>query len=147
MPVTEPFIGYASGSRGTVQLMTKWYSYDADQLCYVKKSNAYYNITDGYVFTLPNRWLNVVTASRNEDGVVTFLKYDSSAEVMEDMKPITSFTSLSAYADSSSLIDDGYTELVSTDFKRYFVKILADESEPLVLTNDEIKDNFYGIDR
>ncbi len=147
VPVTEPFIGYASGSRGTVQLMTKWYSYDADQLCYVKKSNAYYNITDGYVFTLPNRWLNVVTASRSEDGVVTFLKYDSSAETMEDMKPIMSFTSLSAYADSSSLIDDGYTELVSTDFKRYFVKILADESEPLVLTNDEIKDNFYGIDR
>lgn len=147
IPVTEMFIGFANTSRSGVQLMTKWYTYDETQLCYVKKSNSYYNVTDGYVFTLPNRWLNVVTASKGDDGAVTFLKYDSSAEGIENMQPIMSFTSAGVYDDVAALIEDGYVELCATDYRKYFVKILAQEDEPLILTNDEIKDNFYGFDR
>lgn len=141
IPVVELFTGYSAGG-DTVEYMTRWLSYDVGG--FVQKSNAYYNIRDGYVLTIPNRWLNVVTVQRDSStGEVTFFKYDTGGEIPE-ITPIMSFASAES-SGGGAYVSAGYSVLLETDFITYYVRTVADPGEPLVLTMDEIKDNFHVI--
>lgn len=146
IPVNEPFIGYSNGNLDGNQLMTSWYVYDSRTLSYVKESNSYYNVKEEYVFRLPNRWLGVVTTLIDEQtGFVVFAKYDSTAQKADELERIMIIASCDAQDDDSELIGNGYESILKTDYKQYFVKVLADASQPLVLTNDEISNNFYAV--
>lgn len=139
IPVVEPFTGYSVGD-GSVEYMTRWLSYDETAGGFTQKSNAYYNIRDGYVLTIPNRWLNVVTVQRDSGtGEVTFFKYGAGENT-----PIMSFASAES-SGGGAYVSAGYTVLLETDLTTYYVKTAAEAGEPLVLTMDEIKDNFHVI--
>lgn len=144
IPYLQPFTGYESAAWGEGEYMTIWRSLTGDGTALEQKSLSYTNLRDGYILTIPNRWLNMVTVSRDQGtGEVTFMSYDQTGE-NTNSEPIISFAS----ADNSgggAYESAGYTVLYETDFTTYYVKIVAKEGEPLILTMDEIKDNFYII--
>ena len=146
IPVVGAFTGYATPAWGETEYMTVLmrYSPASDNLEF--KSNAYCNLRDGYLLTIPNRWLNVVTVARDAGtGEVTFYKYEPEKPSVTDMTPIISFAS----ADSSggeAYTAAGYRILMAGELKNYYIRTIAPESEPLVLTADEIRDNFHTIE-
>lgn len=146
IPTVVPFAGHPNPVWGEMELMTRLNDYDPKDRALVQQANAYYNIADGYMLTIPNRWLNVVTVSKDlSTGEVTFYRYDPEAGVTENMAPIISF----AAADSSggeAYQNAGYATLAKTERTNYYVKTLAGADEPLVLTKDEIRDNFHIIE-
>lgn len=140
IPYLSPFTGYETAAWGESEYMTAWFTLSEDGTVLNTKSLSYTNIRDGYILTIPNRWLNMVTVSRDQGtGEVTFYSYDQGAS-----EPIVRFAS----ADSSSggaYESAGYTVLYETDLTTYYVKTVAEEGEPLILTMDEIRDNIYFI--
>ncbi len=146
IPTVVPFAGHPNPVWGEIELMTRLISFDPGEGVLLVKANAYYNIADGYLLTIPGRWLNIVTVSKDSStGEVTFYRYDPEAGIIENMSPIVSF----AAADSSggeAYRNAGYSTLAETERTAYYVKTLAGADEPLVLTKDEIRDNFHIIE-
>ena len=146
IPTLVPFAGHPDPSRSEVEYMTLLWDFDAESRTLKPESQAYYNISDGYMLTIPGRWLNVVTVLRDRGtGEVTFYRYDPAIGINDSMAPIVSFAS----ADSSggeAYQNAGYTKLAETDRTSYYVKTQAGADEPLVLTKDEIRDNFHIIE-
>lgn len=146
MPSVTPFIGYDSAPWGEAEYMTALYRFSEESLLLEFGSNAYFNIRDGYMLTIPSRWLNMVTVLRDDaTGEVTFVKYDSSKESIAEMEPIISFA-VSDVSGTEAFTEAGYKTLKIAEDKSYYYKIKADPSEPLVLTTDEIRDNFHITD-
>lgn len=147
IPLTEPFTGYSYAAWGEGEYMTRLYRYNAESVSLELVSNAYYSVQGGYLFTIPNRWLNVVTVSRDQGtGEVTFYRYDPvNYSSVTEMPPIISFASADSAA-GEAYISAGYTAVAETDFTGYYVKVRAGDDEPLVLTMDELRDNFHIIE-
>lgn len=146
IPINEQFIGYSNGNLPGNQFMTVWYVYDSRSLSYVKEASSYYNIKEEYVFRIPNRWQGIVTPIVDEEtGFIIFAKYDSSAASADELEKIMIIASCDAQEDDSKLIDNGYEAILKTDYRKYYVKTLAEANQPLVLTSDEIANNFYAV--
>ncbi len=146
VPLNEAFMGYNANSWSDSGYMTVWMDYDPERFAFDREASSYYDIAQRFVFKLPNRWLGVVSIIKNEEtGEITFVKYDPGVESLEDMTPIMSFVSVGPDESIGDYYTMGYELVTSTDFRSYMVKIIADDSEPLVLTNDEIKNNFYAV--
>ena len=144
IPYLSPFTGYEYAAWGESEYMTAWLRLSDDSTALNVKSLSYTNIRDGYILTIPNRWLNMVTVSRDEGtGVATFYSYDQSGENINS-EPIVSFAS-SDSSGGGAYESAGYTVLYETDFTTYYMKTVAKEGEPLILTMDEIRDNIYYI--
>lgn len=145
IPTVSAFTGYETASWGDAEYMTSFWTFDPDSKTLVYESNAYCDLADGYILTIPNRWLNVVTLTRDSGtGEVTFRKYDNSAPSINSMTPIISFAS-SDSSGGGAYTSSGYTVLAETDSTTYYVRVMAGEDEQLVLTSDEIKDNFHTV--
>lgn len=146
IPTVSNFTGYQQ-NLSTSEYMTIWYEFDRDSMSLELKSNSYYSLTGAFVLTIPNRWLGLVTAKTDtQTGEVTFYKYDSAVSDISEMTPIMSVVS-SRESDSQKYTEDsGYRLAAHTDRRQYFVKTIADASEPLVLTNDEILDNLFCLE-
>lgn len=144
IPIVTPFLGYfQSGS--AAEYMTSWLSYDADLDIFVLESATYYNTAVGYVFKLPNRWLNLVTVVRDDASrVVSFVKYDIELENAEDMPGLISLAAVSP-DNEEAYRNDGYSYLSGDGFISFMTKNLAPEGEPLLLTQDEMKNNIYRL--
>ncbi len=146
IPVLTPFTGYESAPWGEGEYFTNWYSISPETGSFDLKSVSYTNLRDGYVLTIPNRWQNMVTVMKNQGtGELTFYSYDPGASVPGEGTisiPIVSFSASDPSAEES-FVESGYSVLYSTDSKTYYVKTLADPDMPLILTMDEIRDNFY----
>lgn len=146
IPTVGAFTGYETAAWGEAEYMTTLHSFNTETKQLEAESFAYLNLRDGYIMTIPNRWLNVVTVSRNSGtGEVTFYKYEPDKSAIGDMSPIMSFAS-SDSSGGESYTAAGYTVLLETDLTTYYVRTIADKDEPLVLTMDEIRDNFHGIE-
>lgn len=146
IPLLQPFTGYETANWGEAEYLTGLYCYNAADMSLELKANAYLSLDGGYGFTIPNRWMNVVTVAKDRGtGEITFYKYDPSVEKISDMTPLISFASADSQA-SAAYDSAGYTEISETDLRTYYVKIIAGEDEPLVLTMDEIRDNFHIIE-
>lgn len=144
IPYLVPFTGYETASWGESEYMTQWLSLSENGRDFDLKSLSYTNIREGYVLTIPNRWLNMVTVVRNQGtGEVMFYSFDQSGETLRS-EAIMSFAS-SDTGDDTPYLNAGYTVLYSTDLRTYYVKTLANPDMPLILTMDEIRDNFYII--
>lgn len=144
IPIVTPFLGYfQSGS--AVEYMTSWLAFDSNLGVFVVESATYYNTAVGYVFKLPNRWLNLVTVVRDDASrVVSFIKYDIDFENIEDMPKLISLAAVSPDHEEA-YINEGYTYLSGDGFITFMTKNLATEGEPLLLTQDEMKNNIYCL--
>lgn len=146
IPVNEQFIGYSNGNLSGNQVMTVWYAFDTATLSYTKGASTYYNVKEEYVFRIPNRWLGIVTPIADEEtGFISFAKYDSKAESADELEKLMTIASYDINEDDGELIADGYELILKTDYRKYYVKTLADSAQPLVLTSDEIANNFYAV--
>lgn len=155
IPSLTPFTGYESAPWGEGEYLTTWLSLtepqtESEAWELETKSYSYTNLRDGYILTIPNRWQNVVTVTRDQGtGIVTFCSYslvqDSGSDAVSVVsEPIMSF----AAADELNVetyIQEGYEVLYETEQKTYFVKTVARDETPLILTMDEIRNNFYII--
>lgn len=142
VPTVLPFTGYEGSARGETEYMTVWLSYTDGG--FLPKASTYYDVADGYIFNIPNRWLNMVTVKRDPGtGEVTFCRYDQGSDIA-NMTPIMSFAEADG-ASGKTYESSGYSVLKKTDLSTYYYKTVAGAEEPLVLTLDEIKDNFYPV--
>ena len=140
IPITSVFTGHSLESAEECLMMTKWYHY-LDYFMLEEEASSYYNIADGYVFTIPNRWSERVTVKTDRESMETvFYKYDVSAEgEYPELMRIT----VATRNEMTELTEMGYEAIASNGQLVYAVRLSDDESEPLVLTLDEVKNNFY----
>lgn len=147
IPVVSSFTGYTAGVGTQNEFMTMWHTFDADMMQFALKANSYYSVAGSFVLTIPNRWLGLVTLKSDaSSGEVTFYKYDSAIQNIDEMKPIMSIVSAYEHNAEKYLGDESYKLVAQTDRRLYFVKTMADADEPLVLTNDEILDNLFCLE-
>ncbi len=141
IPTLGLFSGYSAGSGA--EYMVNWLSYSQDEKAFTVESNAYYSLSDSYIFKLPSRWTNFVSVIRDSDtGERTFVEYDRTADSLSDMTKLLSIISVSS-RNAQAYLDDGYTLVTESGSISYLYKKLADDDEPLILTPDEISDNLY----
>jgi hypothetical protein len=137
IPTLSYFPGYSQDSRDAF-ITTDWNIMDSFSI--VKKYSSYYNSSMGYCFIIPSRWDGVVTVKRDDmTGDIVFYKYNidllNSTEELLRISAVTSY-----YADER--IADGYTVINKRDDMYYLYKSPDNTSEPLVLTDTEITNNF-----
>ncbi len=145
IPTVSPFLGYTSQSGAEPVYMTGWLSYSIDIGMFLVEAYSYYDVNGGYVFTIPQRWLNFVTAVKSEHaGEISFVKYDYEAGSIADMPKLLSIAAVSS-GDKNDWINNGYSYVAGDDFVSCMSKTLAGADEPLLLTQDEIRNNLYYI--
>lgn len=144
IPIATPFLGYSQAG-SAAEYMTSWLTYDSDLNFFTAESATYYNTAVGYVFKLPNRWLNLVTVVRDDASrVVSFIAYDTEFENISDMPKLVSIAAVSP-DNEQAYINDGYSYLSGDGFISFMTKNLAPDGEPLLLTQDEMKNNIYCL--
>ncbi len=145
IPTVSPFLGYASSPGVEPVYMTSWLSYSLDIGMFSAEAFSYYDVTGGYVFTIPQRWLNFVTAVKSEQsGEISFVKYDYETGNIADMPKLLSIAAVSS-GNENDWINNGYSYVAGDDFVSCMSKTLAGADEPLLLTQDEIRNNLYYI--
>jgi hypothetical protein len=133
IPTVTLFPGYNSFDENAVWAVN-WNALSNYDI--VKKYTSYYSLESGYCFLFPSRWDGVVTVTE-EPGETVFLRYAADP---------ANRTELMRVAVTGNDIDkstEGYTEISRKDDFIYWIKNSPDKSEPLVLTDTEIKYNFY----
>lgn len=143
IPGTQAMTGYENAVAEEMVYMTTWNVYE-DFFNLAEKYRGYYSISDGYFFAFPNRWKDKVTVKRDPDtDELVFYKYDG--DINSSMGEIMRIA-VSAKSKSGAFSDDGYSLIDSKGQLDYLVKLPADRREQLILTIDEVKNNFYIID-
>jgi hypothetical protein len=133
IPTTSLFPGYNSFDENAVWAVN-WNALSNYDI--VKKYTSYYSLTNGYCFLFPSRWDGVVTVA--EDGPETvFLKYSSDPTLRTELMRVT----VTGAGDDKSA--GGWKSVSKKDDFIYWIKTSNDSTEPLVLTDTEIKYNFY----
>lgn len=144
IPTTKAMTGYENTVNEENLYMTTWSMYE-DFYDLKEKYCGFYSITNGYFFNFPERWTDKVTVKRGDEslGMLIFYRYDGDINVSqtEIMR-----VAVVAKSDWSELMDDGYTLIDSKGQLGYFIKLPQDRREPLILSLDEVKKNFYIVD-
>lgn len=144
IPVLSPFLGYHDAGSES-EYMTIWLGYDPVSSDFIQESRTYYSPSDGYVFKIPNRWINFVTVYRDsETNEATFVKYDSEAESIGDMQKLLSLVCVGTQS-AKTYRNNGYSAVKYSELTVCMTKTLAEESEPLLLTSDEVSSNLYNL--
>ncbi len=145
IPIISPFLGYSPLTQSNIEHLTRWLDYDIESGSFTEEAQSYFNAAAGYIFKLPNRWQNFVTVAQDADtGETVFSKYDYELQNVSDMPRLMSIAAVDP-ENKQIYLDNGYSYIGGTDFVCYMYKNIADESEPLLLTNDEIRSNMYFI--
>ena len=143
IPQIKPMLGYENAVADEMLYMTTWNIYK-DFYTLQEKYTGYYSVQNGFFLSFPKRWADKVTVRRDNDtGDVVCYKYlgDINTSTTELVR-FCSVTKNNAQEKQSS----GY-ELVDTRGQLcYFVKFPKNTDDQLVLTIDEVKNNFYIID-
>ena len=143
IPSVSPMTGYEKSLSDDKLYMTSWSSFQLPSGI-EEKYKGYYSITDGYFLSFPNRWKNQVTVKKdNNTGELVFYKYSGSLEssTQEIMR-----IAASSKNESEEYFDDGYELISSKGQLDYLVKLPSDKREQLILTIDEVQNNFYIVD-
>jgi hypothetical protein len=133
IPTVSLFPGYNSFDENAVWAVN-WNilsNYDI-----TKKYTSYYSRENGYSFLFPGRWDGVVTVTE-EPGETVFYKY--AADVTER----TELMRIAVTDEGEDKTADGWRALGQKDDFVYWIKNSDNKNEPLVLTDTEIKYNFY----
>ncbi|WP_295130069.1 hypothetical protein [Ruminococcus sp.] len=143
IPSTRPMTGYENAIIDEMVYMTTWNIYE-DFFNLTEKYRGYYSISNGYFFAFPNRWNDLVTVKREPDtSELVFYKYEG--DINDSTTEIMRICAVSRQ-ESQSYLDDGYKVIASKGQLDYFVKLPEDKREPLILTIDEVRNNFYIVD-
>ncbi len=143
IPYTQPMTGYENAISDEMVYLTSWNVYE-DFFSLNEKYRGYYALSDGYFLSFPNRWRDLVTVKRDTDtGEMVFYKYggDINSTMEEVMRIAVSSKNM-----SDDYINDGYTVIDSKGQLDYLVKLPADKREQLILTIDEVQNNFYIVE-
>ena len=143
IPSTQPMTGYENAVTEEMVYMTTWKVYK-DFFDLSEKYRGYYSISDGFFFAFPQRWQNLVTVRRDsETGELVFYKFTGDINTSHQELMRVAVTAKSA---SDDFVNDGYSLVESKGQLEYYVKLPSDRREQLVLTIDEVKNNFYIVD-
>lgn len=143
IPFTQPMTGYENAVADEMLYITSWSVYrDFYQL--EEEYKGYYSISDGYFFSFPNRWKDLVTIKKDgETGEIVFYKYEG--EINSQMKEVMRIA-VASKEQSNDYLDDGYNVIDGKGQLYYLVKLPSDKREQLILTIDEVQNNFYIVD-
>lgn len=143
IPSTRAMTGYEKAVADEMLYMTTWNIYE-DFYELTEKYHGFYSISNGYFFAFPNRWNDDVTVKRDpETKELVFYRYDgdintSNSEIMR--------IAVVNRKDSQAFINDGYRFIDNRGQLDYMVKLPVDKREQLILTIDEVRNNFYIVD-
>lgn len=143
IPSTRAMTGYEKAVADEMLYMTTWNIYE-DFYELTEKYHGYYSISNGYFFAFPNRWNDEVTVKRDpETKELVFYRFDgdintSNSEIMR--------IAVVNRKDSQAFINDGYRLIDNKGQLDYMVKLPVDKREQLILTIDEVRNNFYIVD-
>lgn len=142
IPSVKPMLGYENAVAEEQLLMTSWAVYEDFYNLKVKFSG-YYAISDGYAMMFPSRWTDQVTVKKDaETQEVVFYKY--GGDINADMTELMRIAAVSK-KESEEYIYDGYQLIQSRGQLDYLVKLPTNRREQLILTIDEVQNNFYTI--
>lgn len=143
IPSTQPMTGYENAISDEMIYLTSWNVYE-DFFSLEEKYRGYYALSDGYFFAFPNRWRDLVTVKRdNETGEAVFYKY--SGDINSSMEEVMRIA-VSSKNTSDDYVNDGYSVIDSKGQLDYLVKLPADKREQLILTIDEVQNNFHIVE-
>lgn len=143
IPSTKPMLGYENAVSEEQLLMTSWSVYKDFYDLDVKYSG-YYSASDGYAMMFPSRWTDMVTVKNDsETGEVVFYKYDG--DINADMTELMRIAVVEKQQ-SEDYLYDGYELIQSKGQLDYFVKLPTNKREKLILTIDEVQNNFYIVE-
>ncbi|SDA16197.1 hypothetical protein SAMN02910447_01099 [Ruminococcus sp. YE71] len=142
IPSCKPMLGYEDAVAEEQVLKTTWSVYE-DFYKLTPKISGYHSVADGYTLEFPQRWTDTVTVKTDADtGEAVFYKYegDINAEMQELMRIKTVRKD-----EAEELLYNGYRLIVSSGQIDYLVKLPTNKREKLILTIDEVQNNFYPI--
>lgn len=143
IPLTKPMLGYENAVADEMLYMTTWNVYK-DFYTLEEKYTGYYSIQNGFFLAFPKRWADKVTVRRDND-TGDVVCYEYSGDINTSTNELVRFCSVTKN-NAQERLSQGY-ELVDTRGQlQYFVKFPKNTDEQLVLTIDEVKNNFYIID-
>lgn len=143
IPTTKAMLGYENAVEDEQLFMTLWSEYEDFYNLKVKYSG-YYSISDGYSMMFPNRWTDQVTVKKDSDtGEMVFYKYDGN--INGNMTELMRIAVVSKKF-SEDYLYEGYELIQSKGQLDYFVKLPTNKREQLILTIDEVKNNFYLVE-
>ncbi len=142
IPSAKPMLGYENAVAEEQVFRTTWSQYK-DFYELEQKLSGYYNVTEGYMMAFPSRWNDAVTVKPdNETEETVFYKYagDINAQMTELMRIKTVTKN-----ESEEYLYDGYTLIASRGQIDYLVKLPTNMREQMILTIDEVQNNFYPL--
>lgn len=143
IPSTRPMLGYENAVAEEQLLMTSWSVYK-DFYNLETEYSGYYAISDGYAMMFPGRWADRVTVKNDPDtGEAVFYKY--GGDINSDMTELMRIAVVSKQ-DSEDYQAEDYELILSKGQLEYLVKLSTDKQEQLVLTIDEVRNNFYTVE-
>jgi len=143
VPSTKPMLGYENAVADEMLYMTTWSVYK-DFYTLQEKYTGYYSIQNGFFLAFPKRWEGKVTVRRDNDtGDVVCYKY--SGNINTSTTELVRFCSVTKN-NAKEKLDKGYEVVDQRGQLQYLVKFPAHAEDQLVLTIDEVKNNFYIID-
>ena len=141
IPSASVLPGYESKEKDNQETAIQWLSLSGDTL--VRRYYSYYNLSEGYLFLFPERWVGLVTVKPNtETNETVFVKYEGTE--ISTMKELMRIKAVSA----GTKLEEKYKDyqFVSSDTEHdFYIKLSNDESEKLVLTSTEASFNLYAI--
>lgn len=142
IPVTSIMRGYEQAEATDVLYETTWYSYE-DFYQLKKKYIGYYSVSSGYAMMFPSRWQSLVMVKKDTTtGELVFYKYEGN---LEDSTTELMRIVVSPKSETADYEYDGYELITSQGQLDYLVKRKPGQLESLVLTLDEVRNNFYVI--
>ena len=143
IPSTKPMLGYENAVADEMLYTTTWSVYK-DFYKLEEKYTGYYSIQNGFFLAFPKRWADKVTVRRDNDtGDVVCYKY--SGNINTSTTELVRFCTVTKN-NAKEKLDKGYEVVDSRGQLQYLVKFPAHAEDQLVLTIDEVKNNFYIID-
>ncbi len=142
IPTCKPMLGYEDAVAEEQVLKTTWNEYE-DFYKMSPKISGYHSVADGYTMEFPQRWNDSVTVKTDaEAGEAVFYKYegDINAEMPELMR-----IRAVRKDEAEELLHNGYQLIVSSGQIDYLVRLSTNKREKLILTIDEVQNNFYPI--
>ena len=142
IPSTSPMLGYEDAIADEQVLKTTWSSYSGFYE-FTPRFSGYHSVADGYTMVFPQRWANDVTVKTDpETGEAVFYKYEGNINYeMTELMRIKAVTK----DESEEYVYKGYRRITTRGQMDYMVKIPINKREQLILTFDEIENNFYPV--
>lgn len=143
IPSTRTMLGYENAVPEEQLMLTSWMEYE-DFYQLKEKHKGYYSVSDGYAMMFPSRWSDKVTVKKDSTAnEIVFYKFegDINSEMTELMR-----IAVASKQQSQAYLYDGYQVVKSVGQLDYLVKLPNNKREQLILTIDEVKNNFYVIE-